>query len=179
MASSLNKCLKNTEGSSLMSVLADYAPLVKSRALFFMSEGVELEDLIQEGNIGLLSATYKFDESLSAFSTFARKCIDSAIIDYLRKNNRKSVIPTEKLVHPEDENGFDIPDSSPNPEHEILVKEEYNEILEKAKTKLSELEYSVFGGLVRGDSHAEIAAQNGVEIKAVRNAVQRIRAKLK
>jgi DNA-directed RNA polymerase specialized sigma24 family protein len=44
---------------------------------------------------------------------------------------------------------------------------------------LSVFEYSVFSGLLRGDSQAEIAAQNGVELKAVRNAVQRIRTKLK
>ncbi len=176
MASSDSKLTKGSDGFSHMTVLADYAPLVKSRAMLFVTDGCELEDLIQEGNIGLLSATFKYDDSLSAFSTFARRCIDSAIIDYLRKNSKLSVVPNGMLVDIDD---FEIPDSSATPEYEVAVKDEYNEMVDKAKSVLSVFEYSVFSGLLRGDSHAEIAAQNGVELKAVRNAVQRIRAKLK
>lgn len=176
MASSEKKLDKSVNGFSHMTVLADYSSLVKSRAMLFSSDISELDDLIQEGNIGLLSATLKYDKSLSAFSTFARRCIDSAIIDYLRKNSKISVIPSRKLVDIDD---IEIPDSSPDPEHTVAIKEEYSQMLNKAKLELSAFEYSVFGGLLRGDSHAEIAVQNGVEIKAVRNAVQRIRTKLK
>lgn len=176
MASSDLKNKKGFDRFSHMTVLVDYAPLVKSRAMLFVNDSCELEDLIQEGNIGLLSAAFKYDESLSAFSTFARRCIDSAIIDYLRKNSKPSVIPQGMLVDIDD---IDIPDNAASPEHEVAVKDEYNEMVNKAKSVLSGFEYSVFGGLVRGDSHAEIAAQIGVELKAVRNAVQRIRTKLK
>lgn len=176
MASSDRKNLKGFDGISHMSVLSDYAPLVKSRAMLFVNDSCELEDLIQEGNIGLLSATFKYDDSLSAFSTFARRCIDSAIIDYLRKNSKLSVIPQGMLVDIDD---IEIPDSAASPEYEVAVKDEYNEMVNKARSVLSDFEFSVFSGLLRGDSHAEIAAQNGVELKAVRNAVQRIRTKLK
>ncbi len=177
MASSDNSSNDNRDcGFSPVTVLSDYAPLVKSRALLFSTDGCELDDLIQEGNIGLLLATVKYDSSRSAFSTFARKCIDASIIDCLRKNNKITRIPSQLLV---DINDYEIPDSSHSPEHLVTVKEEYSQMLSKAKTSLSEFEYSVFGGLLRGDSHAEIAEKNGVEIKAVRNAVQRIRTKFK
>ncbi len=159
-----------------VTILSDYAPLVKSRALIFASDFCELDDLIQEGNIGLLSAVSSYKSDLSAFSTFARRCIDAAIIDYLRKNQKSSRIPSQLLVDIDD---IDIPDSSPDPLHSVSVKEEYSQMLEKAENCLSDFEYSVFLGLLRGDSHAEIAEKNGVEIKAVRNAVQRIRVKLK
>ncbi len=162
--------------SAVVAILSDYAPLVKARALLFTSDICELEDLIQEGNIGLLSAASSYNNNLSAFSTFARRCIDASIIDYLRKNQKSSRVPQQLLV---DINDFDIPDSSLNPEQTVAVKEEYSNMLSDAEVKLSGLEYSVFVGLLRGDSHAEIAEKNSVEIKAVRNAVQRIRAKLK
>ena len=176
MVSSDKKNTKGFDRFSRMTVLADYSPLVKSRALLFVNDSCELEDLIQEGNIGLLSATFKYDESLSAFSTFARRCIDSAIIDYLRKNSKLSVVPQGMIV---DINDIEIPDNAASPEYEVAIKDEYNEMVNKAKSALSGFEYSVFCGLIRGDSHAEIAAQNGVELKSVRNAVQRIRIKLK
>ena len=166
----------NERGFSPMTVLSDYAPLVKSRALLFLCDGSELDDLIQEGNIGLLSATKKYDSSLSAFSTFARKCIDASIIDYLRKNQKISRVPSKLLV---DINDIEIPDVSCDLEHLVSVKEEYGKIINKAKEVLSSFEHSVFNGLLRGDSHAEIAERESVEIKAIRNAVQRIRAKLK
>ena len=77
--------INNSDKLTPLSVLVDYAPLVKSRALLFLSSGCELEDLIQEGSIGLYSASLTYNCELSAFGTFARRCIDSAIIDYLRR----------------------------------------------------------------------------------------------
>ncbi len=175
---SLEKKIECAGGNigTVVTVLSNYAPLVKSRALLFSSDACEIDDLIQEGNIGLLSAISKYNSQLSAFSTFARRCIDAAIIDYLRKNQKASRIPSQLLVDITDN---DVPDSSLTPEQSVAVKDEYTHLLDKAKLKLSNFEYSVFFGLFRGFSHAEIAEKNGVEIKAVRNAVQRIRAKLK
>ncbi len=174
----VNKNNKSSGNNSLspMKVLSDYAPLVKSRAMYFVTYGFELDDLIQEGNIGLFTATLKYDSSLSAFSTFARKCIDAAIIDSLRRSQKLSKVPEKFLV---DITEVDVPDTAPDIEHYVAVKEEYTQMLNKANSVLSDFEYSVFSGLLSGNSHAEIAEKNGVEIKAVRNAVQRIRSKLK
>ena len=41
---------------SVVTVLSDYALLVKSRALKYLNNYCELEDLIQEGNLGLIKA---------------------------------------------------------------------------------------------------------------------------
>lgn len=57
-----------------------------------------LEDLVQEGNIGLYKAIIGYnDPSYSIkFNTFAVKKIQGEILDYLRKNNRGVAIPTNK-----------------------------------------------------------------------------------
>ena len=181
---SLNTSQKNSEGclfygndsSYVISLLTKYAPLVKSRALSFLRYGCELEDLIQEGNIGLLSAATKYKSELSAFTTFAKKCIDSSIIDYLRKNHKISSIPNELLV---DLNEIDVADNSQSPEYSVSVKEEYRNLLEKASSVLSKFEYSVFSDMISGFSLKEIALRNNCDAKVIHNAVQRIRAKLK
>ena len=153
-----------------------YASLVKSRATKFSSVECELEDIIQEGNIGLIYAARKFDGSLSSFPTFARRCVDAAIIDYLRKNSKLSQIPQENLVEID---SFQIADSSSDPEAALFSKEEYLGIISKAKSLLSAKEFSVFSDMVLGFSRDEIATRNGMDAKSVNNAVQRIRSKFK
>lgn len=163
-------------GLSAVQIVTEYAPLVKSRALSFLTSGCELDDLIQEGNIGLLSAAIRYNEHLSSFATFARRCIDSAIIDYLRKTSRLSQIPSSMLV---DINDVQIADSSPDPQYSVSVKDEYEELLKKARYELSKLEYSVFFDMLSGYSYDEIAFRNNINLKSVNNAIRRIRQKLK
>ena len=180
MQSSKNKtenALKTgNSASSTVALLTKFAPLVKSRALTFCLPGLELDDLIQEGNIGLLFATRKYDSRVSAFATFARKCIDSAIIDYLRKMRKVSVIPDDLIVDIEE---VSVEDSTSDLLHVVSVKEEYQQFLQKAEETLSAFEHSVFLLMLRGFSGSEIAEIKGVDVKSVRNAVQRIRVKLK
>ncbi len=64
-------------------------PLVKFIASKYHTKkiGIEYEDLVGYGTIGLIDATKKFDPSKGVkFSTFASMKITSAIIDEIRKN---------------------------------------------------------------------------------------------
>ncbi len=180
MISIKDNCYNKLEASNnclnLVEILSEYAPLVKSRASYFSFDGCELEDLIQEGNIGLISAYLKHDDKLSSFSTFSRKCVDSAIIDYLRKNNKLSNIPKNMIV---DIDGLEVADFSQSPEHYLLINDEYKSLIKKAKTQLSKFEFSVFSYTINGYSASEIANKLSVTIKSVRNAICRIRTKLK
>lgn len=161
---------------SPVSVLTKYAPLVKSRAMYFKSPNLELDDIIQEGNIGLFTASLRYNSKVATFATFARKCIDSAIIDYLRKNQKLSSVPNELLV---DIDELEIADVAFSPEVFMSQKEEYKIFVCKAKSALSDFEYSVFSLLLQGLSQGEMSEKIGVDIKVIRNAVQRIRTKLK
>lgn len=171
-----NAILSGNESLSAVALLTKYSPLVKSRASKFLLPGLELDDLIQEGNIGLLFATRKYDSRVSAFATFARKCIDSAIIDYLRKMRKVSTVPEFAIVDIDD---VEVVDLKSDLEYSVYLKEEYQQFLGKAEETLSAFEHSIFLMMLRGFSFAEIAGIKGVDIKSVRNAVQRIRQKLK
>lgn len=161
---------------SAVSVLKEYAPLVRSRACHFASSSNETEDLIQEGNIGLFSAYMNYDSSLSSFGTFAKRCIDAAMIDCLRKTHKLSSVPEDMKV---DISGLEVADASPDPAHFVLVKDEYERYMVKARSVLSCLEYKVFSDMLRGYTAAETAKDNGISVKSVTNAISRIRAKLK
>lgn len=171
-----DSCFDRNCDASTVEILTKYAPLVKSRALKLMTSSVELDDLIQEGNIGLLYASRRYNGDLSSFTTFARRCIDASIIDCLRRSSKLSHIPEGMLV---DISDVQIADLSVDPEHAVSVKDEYMLTLEKAGNSLSGLEAVVFSDLLHGFSVDEIAERNGMNVKAVNNAIWRIRTKLK
>ncbi|NIE76513.1 RNA polymerase sigma factor FliA [Pantoea sp. Tr-811] len=69
-------------------LLQQYLPLVKKHALNLKTRlpaGVDMDDLIQAGSIGLLDALTRYDQSLGIpFGTFAAHRIRGAMIDELR-----------------------------------------------------------------------------------------------
>ena len=68
-----------------------YAPLVKRIAFHLMAKlpaSVEIDDLIQNGMIGLLDALSRFEEGMGAqFETYAVQRIRGAMLDGLRDND--------------------------------------------------------------------------------------------
>ena len=60
--------------------------LVKSIALRFRERGVDFEDLVQIGTIGLIKAVNTFNSSKNIkLATYASRCIENEILMYLRK----------------------------------------------------------------------------------------------
>lgn len=56
----------------------------------YENTGVDLEDLVSIGTIGLIKGvnTYKLDKNIK-LATYASRCIDNEILMYLRKNKRR------------------------------------------------------------------------------------------
>lgn len=72
-------------------VVTQYAPLVKRIAYHLMAKlpaSVQVEDLVQNGMLGLLDAMGRFEEGLGAqFETYAVQRIRGAMLDGLREND--------------------------------------------------------------------------------------------
>lgn len=58
----------------------------------FENTGIDVEDLISIGTIGLIKAvnTFKLNKNIK-LATYASRCIENEILMYLRKNNKKKV----------------------------------------------------------------------------------------
>lgn len=131
----------------------------------------EMEDLMQEGLIGLYKAVRLFDPALSSFGTFARICIRSALSDGARKYHKLNL----DLADGDDE----IPASpSQTPEHILMGKEELRELMNKVDTSLSPMERRIFGLHLQGRRIGEIAEVMGKDKKSVENTLYRLRRKL-
>ena len=92
----LFKRLKNGDLLARETLIKSNLRLVASIAYKFQRKGVPILDLIQEGNIGLIRAIEKFDETKGyKFSTYATWWIRHDINEYVFKNWQSVVAPAD------------------------------------------------------------------------------------
>ena len=69
-------------------IIEYYLPLVPQLTARFIKYGIDRDDLIQEGSIGVIKAINKF-HSLDEFHVrFVNKCINEQLIDFYRSEKR-------------------------------------------------------------------------------------------
>ena len=160
-------------------LLLRYSPLVRRRARCFFLVGGETEDLIQEGMIGLYDAIgdYTCKQGEGSFSGFAYLCVTRRIIDAVKSSARLKNVPLNYYVSLFDrEREFSV--ESPDPEDEMIRKEDRREFLQRMSRVLSDFEFRVIVMYMDGMSCLEICQATGKDGKSVDNAIQRSKKKL-
>ena len=171
-------------------LIGRYIFLVRNCASGYFSDQLDLDDIMQEGFIGLMNAVEAFDSGCEAsFATFARLCINRNIISAVRRTLRKKQIPQSMLVFLDDDNSCVDSGStkisglkasnSDEPETAVINKENFSKLKSAIFSKLSKTEITVLQAYLSGMSYEQIARQTGVSLKSVDNAMQRLRKKLK
>lgn len=161
-----------------------YIRLVRVCARPYFLIGGDSEDLIQEGMLGLLSAIREYDpEKGASFKTYAEVCIHNRIQSAIRSAGRKKHAPLNDGIPLDDV----LSDESKSqgaqyfqrsPEEQVLARETENEFSSIYSRCLSRFEAGILDLYLDGLSYQEIAVSTGRNIKAVDNAIQRIRRKL-
>ena len=153
-----------------------YGQVVQSFARAFYFLGGSIEDLLQEGYLGLFTATRNFDkqrakESSTSFKTFAYACIKISMMNAVKGKNDIDRIDDETMET--------IPEDKPSPEDIFISNETLKEITERIGEMLSDFEKQVFELYVKDYKYTEIAEKLDVPAKSVDNALQRIKDKCK
>lgn len=168
-------------------LLKKYSRIVKRETRTLYLIGAEMEDLAQEGMIGLFKAIRDYkEESGAEFATFATLCVKRQIRTAIKASTRQKHTPLNEYVSiyaNEDAEGsaeeyFEAEQANTNPESIMLAKEQHRLFEDLIRDLLSDYEKNVLNCYLEGLSYAEIAAELGKTEKSINNALQRIRAKL-
>lgn len=184
----LIKLVHSGDKNVLDFLIGKYNDIVSMKANKFFIIGAEKEDMVQEGMIGLYKAIKSFDvEKQNSFKTFANLCIERQLITAIKTSNRQKHIPLNSSfslnTSAYDENDetsiMEILDTKLVEDPlETITKKEYFEAVESRIDKnLSTFEKKVLDFYVQGESYVNIATKLDAQVKAVDNAIQRIRKK--
>lgn len=184
----INK-IKNGDDVALNDIMEKYKNFVYLKAKPFFMVGAEKEDIIQEGMIGLFKAIKGYDDQKDVtFKVFADLCIRRQIMTAIKSATRQKHIPLNsylslnKSAYDEDSDReviemLDV-ETIPDPLDTITSKETYEKLETKMNELLSDFEQKVLNEYLQGSSYSEIAVALDSHVKAVDNAVQRIKKKV-
>jgi RNA polymerase sporulation-specific sigma factor len=180
---------QNGDKSASEFITAKYLPYVRNKSRAYFLVGGEVEDIMQEGLIGLYEAIKDFSDGRQAsFKTFMDICVTRQIMTALKAASRQKHIPLNtyvslnKPVYVEDTNksyqDMLVTSKTDDPESLYIDGEKTEEISKEIRNSLSDFEYRVLRLYLQGVSYLKIANVLNKEEKAIDNAIQRIRKKL-
>lgn len=172
---------RNGDTEQLAQLIVRFLPDIRAKASRYTPVGLEQEDLIQEGLIGLLQAVKGYDSTRNAsFATFASRCILFRILGTVRLFLEQKHLPLNNYLPIDSAQVLaELSDRDGDPLEAYLKQEEEQLRRQKIKTLLSGLEQETLTLYLNGLSYEEMAQQLGCSTKAVDNALQRVRRKLR
>jgi RNA polymerase sporulation-specific sigma factor len=180
---------KSGDNLAMEYLLNKYKNFVRIKAKSYFLIGADREDIIQEGMIGLYKAVRDFKaDKLSSFRAFAELCITRQIITAIKTATRQKHIPLNqyislnKPIYDEDSERtlLDVMASqkTSDPEELVVTQEVSDDIRQRIRQNLSELESQVLESYLEGKSYQEMARDLGRHVKSIDNALQRVKRKI-
>lgn len=174
--------------NALVHLLDAFKSLVRIKARSYFLIGADHEDIVQEGMIGLYKAVRDFRPDRQAtFRAFADLCVKRQIITAIKTATRQKHMPLNSSISLnkpmfEEENERTLMDvvegRSSNPEEIYINREEYRLMQARISDALSGFERQVLSAFLEGQSYQQIGDTLGRQVKAIDNALQRIKKKL-
>lgn len=163
--------------------------IVYAKAKYFFIKGLDKEDVIQEGMLGLFKAIrdYQTDREAS-FRGFSQLCVHRQLISAIKRANRQKHQPLNnstsinKTYDYDNESGRSfseiLPDKKKKLEDQFVYKEIIDLVFKEIEKDLTKLEKEVFYEYLDDRSYKEISEKLDINVKTVDNALQRARKKI-
>ena len=182
--------LEQNDANAKEQLIVHNLRLVVYIAKKFENTGINVEDLISIGTIGLIKAINTFNaEKKIKLATYASRCIENEILMYLRKNNnRKTEISIDEPLNVDwDGNELllsDILGTDNDMIYQSIESEVDKELLSIAMTKLSERERNImelrFGvNRKKAKTQKEVADLLGISQSYISRLEKKIISRLK
>jgi RNA polymerase sporulation-specific sigma factor len=174
---------------ALAVLLTRYRGLARSKARPYFLAGGDRDDVVQEAMIGLYKAIRDYDPTREvAFAAFADLCVTRQVISAVKAANRHKHGPLNasvSLARPVGSEGDDrvLGDLLPapaaaDPAEQVASAERIRGLQRHLDAVLSDLEVDVLRLFVEGRSYVEIAEHLHRQVKAIDNAIQRVKRKI-
>lgn len=179
----LVKLAQKNDTEALELLITRYKKAVTKIARSYFLVGGDMDDLLQEGMIGVFKAIGSFKHG-GEFKHYAYRCIKNNILTTIKVANRVKNKPLVNYVSLsfDDENDVDknqfLDSGIRNPEETFINNESEIELKNKIFKSLSILENSILKLYLDGYSYNEISVKLDKNVKTIDNAIQRIRKKL-
>ena len=162
--------------------------IVYAKARYFFIKGLDRDDVVQEGLVGLYKAVrdYRSDRAAS-FRGFAQLCIHRQLVSAIKRANRQKHSPLNcstsidrSIDYGESNRSYleIISNKEEDLEERYIYQEQLRLLFKAIDEELTDLEKEVFMQYLENRSYQEISANLQVNIKAVDNALQRARKKV-
>lgn len=163
--------------------------IVYAKAKYFFIKGLDKEDVIQEGMLGLFKAIRDYQPAREAsFRGFSQLCVHRQLISAIKRANRQKHQPLNnstsinKTYDYDNESGRSfseiLPDKKKKLEDQFVYKEIINLVFQEIEKELTELEKNVFYEYLDDRTYKEISQKLEINVKTVDNALQRARKKI-
>jgi RNA polymerase sporulation-specific sigma factor len=178
---------QNGKPDAVNTLLSKYKSLVNKIARSYFLIGGDMEDIVQEGMIGLYRAIINFaPDKHASFKTFATMCVKHQIQNAVKvaSSEKNMMLSTalpiaEQKSHEDDEEiEILIPSALPSPDDEVLENERISELTNAITKALSPLENKILSLYLKGYSYKEIAEIGNLNKKSIDNGLSRIKNKL-
>lgn len=184
---------KAGDEQAMSDLILKHKDLVKSIVRKYFLVGADMDDLMQEGMIGLYKAILSYDENSKAkFLTFAKLCISRQVYNAIKINNSQKNQPLNSSLlfggqgeiemldgDDEDDSMIVVALDENSPEAVALKKERLQTFYNSIDKLLDDNEYATLQMYLDGKSYSEIAQKTNKTTKNVDNTLARIRIKLK
>ena len=168
--------LGKTDKTAAAVLISRFSRLVFIKSEIFANSETDSDDLHQEGMMSLLKAIEAFDPKKGVkFATFAEVCI----VNRMRTLSRKTGKELSLAERIDDNEAEDMLSVEETPESIYFYKEFFSELWKNICSVLSLTELNVLTLCVQGLSYKSTAEKLGMSEKAVDNAMQRARKKIR
>ncbi len=172
--------VKSGDDDACAELLRRYAPLIDSSVIGAVSllsnaTRTDEEEFRQEAVIKLYQSALRYDPANEdvSFGLYAKICIKNRMISLIRRHSGILSVGDDDAALGDESISHD-----PDPSEILLLTESEKELNYRIKAVLSPLEYEVYDLYIDGAKPATIAKALDVSVKAVENALYRMRGKL-
>ncbi|MEG1508980.1 MAG: sigma-70 family RNA polymerase sigma factor [Clostridia bacterium] len=177
---------KSGDAKALETLMKRYKDIVTKCTRQFFLTGGSSEDLVQDGMIALFKAIVSYKQENGLFVAYATTCVRNRVYDVIKQSNRfknsllnKCASLYEPLVNCKDLMLIDVLNVEVNDPQTLAINQETLDNLKKALRCLTPVERKIFNLYLEGESYLDIATKMEKDVKAIDNALQKIKNKLK